>query len=110
MIDRTQRELTDENIKKIAETYHAWRGDKGADRYEDVAGFCKVVRLEVIAKHSFVLTPGRYVGTEAVTADDESLVDRIAQLTNDLHEQFRESHQLELAIRENLKRLRHASQ
>ena len=65
MIDRVHRELTDEDIAKIAGTYHAWRGDKGAGKYADVPGFCKAAKLDDIRKHGHVLTPGRYVGAEA---------------------------------------------
>src|SRR5437016_9327351 len=66
MVDRTHRELTDEEIAKIAGTYHAWRGDKDAGEYADVPGFSKTAKLADIRKHGHVLTPGRYVGTEAV--------------------------------------------
>jgi hypothetical protein len=65
MADRTHRELTDDDIAKIAGTYHAWRGEKDAGEYEDVPGFCKSATLEEIRKHGHVLTPGRYVGAEA---------------------------------------------
>ncbi|CDM65394.1 type I restriction-modification system methyltransferase subunit [Pyrinomonas methylaliphatogenes] len=62
MVDRTHRELTDEDIQKIADTYHAWRGEKEAGEYRDVPGFCKSATLEEIRKHGYVLTPGRYIG------------------------------------------------
>ena len=63
LIDRVHRELTEEDVTKIASTYHAWRGDKKAGDYEDVAGFCKSATLEEIQSHGHVLTPGRYVGS-----------------------------------------------
>ena len=72
MIDRRHRELTDEDINKIASVYHAWRGEGG--KYEDVPGFCKVVKLEDIRKHEYILTPGRYVGAEEVEEDDEAFL------------------------------------
>src|SRR6266545_4203738 len=62
MVDRTHRELTQEDIAKIAGTYHAWRGEKQAGAYADVPGFCKSAVLEDIRKHGHVVTPGRYVG------------------------------------------------
>ncbi len=67
------RELTDEDIAKIADTYHAWRGEQDAGEYADVPGFCKSVTLEEIREHGHVLTPGRYVGAEAVEDDGEPL-------------------------------------
>jgi type I restriction-modification system DNA methylase subunit len=73
MVDCTHRELTDEDIAKIARTYHAWRGDPDAGAYEDVAGFCKSATLEEIRQHGHVLTPGRYVGAEAVEDDGEAV-------------------------------------
>ncbi|RKG68508.1 SAM-dependent DNA methyltransferase [Corallococcus sp. CA054B] len=106
MIDRTHRELTDEDIARVAGTYHAWRGDKGAGKYEDVAGFCKAARLEEISSHGFVLTPGRYVGAEDVQDDDEPFAVRFQRLTSTLEAQFAEGALLEAAIRENLGRLR----
>lgn len=73
LVDRTRREFSDEDIAKIADTYHAWRGEAAAierrGAYEDIPGFCKSATLEEIAEHGHVLTPGRYVGTEAVEDD-----------------------------------------
>ena len=65
MVDRRHRELTPEDIKKISDTYHAWRGepvDGQKVEYKDVAGFCKAVKLEEIRKQGHILTPGRYIG------------------------------------------------
>ena len=65
MIDRTRRDLSPEDIARVADTYHAWRGGKGqGEGYADVPGFCKSASLEEIRKHGHVLTPGRYVGAE----------------------------------------------
>lgn len=61
MVDRVHRELTDEEIQKIADTYHAWRGNPDAGEYRDIPGFCKSATLEEIRRHGYVLTPGRYV-------------------------------------------------
>ena len=65
MADRTHRDFAREDIDRIASAYHAWRGEKGTDDYEDVPGFCKSASLEEVRKHGCVLTPGRYVGAEA---------------------------------------------
>ena len=69
MTDRTHLELTDADIAKIAGTYHAWRGEKDAGKYTDVAGFCKSAKKAEVASHGYILTPGRYVGA-AEAADD----------------------------------------
>jgi type I restriction enzyme M protein len=106
MADRTHRELTDEDIAKIAGTYHAWRGDKECkQKYEDVAGFCKAAKLEEIRKHGHVLTPGRYVGAEEVEDDGEAFEDKMKRLVKTLKEQCAEGTKLDKAIWENLKGL-----
>lgn len=103
--DRVHRELTDEEIARIAGTYHAWRGDSGAGKYEDVPGFCKSADVEEIRKNGYVLTPGRYVGAEAAEDDGEPFEEKMRRLTAQLAEQFRESARLEAEIRANLKGL-----
>ncbi|MBI4025538.1 MAG: N-6 DNA methylase, partial [Verrucomicrobia bacterium] len=105
MIDRVHAELTGEAIQKIAGTYHAWRGDKGACKYEDVAGFCKSAKLDAIRTHGHVLTPGRYVGAAEVEDDGEPFDAKMKRLTSKLEEQFSESAKLEKVIRANLKGL-----
>ena len=107
LIDRVHRELNDEDIARIAGTYHAWRGDKGAGKYQDEPGFCKNVKLEEIAGHGFVLTPGRYVGAAEVEDDGEPFEDKMARLTAELEGQFSEAARLEKEIRKNLKGLRY---
>jgi len=101
MIDRTHRELNDEDIAKIADTYHAWRGEGG--EYGDVRGFCKSVKLDEVRKHGHILTPGRYVGVEIEEEDDEVFEEKMKKLTAELGEQFKESEKLEKDIKENLK-------
>ena len=86
MVDRTHRELTDEEIARIASIYHAWRGETGAGEYAEVPGFCKSATLEEVRNHGHVLTPGRYVGVEAQADDGESLEARMNRLTSALRE------------------------
>ena len=105
MVDRTHRELTDEDIARIAQTYHAWRGEKGAGEYTDVPGFCKAAPLEEVRKHGHVLTPGRYVGAEAQEDDGEPFADKMKRLVAELRQQQAEAAKLDAAIAENLKEL-----
>jgi len=105
MIDRVHRELTDEDLAKIAGVYHAWRGDKGAGKYADVAGFCKAARLDDIRKHGHVLTPGRYVGAEAQEDDGEPFDEKMKRLIAQLRDQQAEAAKLDTAIVANLKEL-----
>jgi len=106
MVDRTHRELTKGDIARIAGTYHAWRGDKNANKkYEDVPGFCKSAPLEEIRKHGYVLTPGRYVGAEAVPEDTEPFEEKMKRLTAQLRGQMAEARRLDETIIANLKHL-----
>ena len=103
MIDRVHRELTDTEIKRIADTYHAWRGDAGAGEYTDLPGFCKSTELDAILEQDCVLTPGRYVGIEAVADEDDTPFEvQIAQLSEKLYEQLAESERLSATIKKNL--------
>jgi type I restriction enzyme M protein len=102
MVDRTHRELVEEDITRIAGTYHAWRGEARANAYQDIPGFCKSATTEEIASHGYLLTPGRYVGTEELEDDGEPFEEKMARLTAKLEEQFQESAKLEAAIRKNL--------
>ncbi len=105
LVDRTHRELSDEEIARIAAIFHAWRGEPGSSPYEDVPGFCKSATTEEIAGNGYVLTPGRYVGAEEAEDDDEPFEEKMARLVATLEEQFAESGRLEAAIRKNLKGL-----
>jgi type I restriction enzyme M protein len=105
LIDRVHRELTDADIEKIVAAYHAWRGEKGAGKYEDVAGFCKSAITTEIAAHGHVLTPGRYVGAEEVEDDGEPFEEKMARLVAELNGQFAESAKLERTIKMNLRGL-----
>jgi type I restriction enzyme M protein len=103
MVDRVRRELSDEDIQKIARIFHAWRGQKEAGEYEDIKGFCKSVTLEEVREHEYILTPGRYVGIEETEDDGEAFADKMARLTSELAEQFAKSRELEEEIRKNLR-------
>ncbi len=103
MVTRRNREFSDEDIAKVANTYASWKAQNG--KYEDVLGFAKSASLDDIKEHDFVLTPGRYVGFEAEEEDDEAFEKKMQRLTKDLNEQFTKSHELEAKIKENLKRI-----
>lgn len=104
MVDRTHREFNEEDIKKIAGTYHAYRGTN-EDKYEDVAGYCKVATTEDISKNDYVLTPGRYVGLAEQEDDGEPYEVKMKRLTGELKEQFEESDRLQSEIKDVLKGL-----
>ncbi len=99
LVDRTHRELTADDIARIASTYHAWRGDAGADGYRDVPGFVRSAAIEEIAQHGYVLTPGRYVGAEPREDDGEPFQQKMARLTRELEEQFAQASALQDEIR-----------
>jgi len=103
METRRLRVLSDEDIARIAGAYHAWRNHDGG--YEDVPGFAKAATLEQIRRHEFVLTPGRYVGTEEADADDEPIDDKIARLSSELFVEFDRGRELENEVRRRLERL-----
>ena len=117
MVDRTHREGTQADIDRIAGTYHAWRGDSPAEagrakagkgtkaKYADVAGFCKAAKLDEVRKHGHVLTPGRYVGAEAVEDDGEPFDEKMKRLTKRLRDQMAEAQKLDAAIEANLRGL-----
>lgn len=105
LVDRTRRELTDVEIGKIAETYHAWRGEKEADAYADVPGFCKSASLDDIRKHGYVLTPGRYVGAAAQEEDREPFEEKMLRFSTLWREQRAEATRLDAVIEDNLKEL-----
>ena len=102
MISRVQAELTDEVIERIAGMVAAWRSEEGASDYQDIAGYCRSVKLEEIAEHGHVLTPGRYVGAEEVEDDDEAFADKMQKLTEKLGEQMAKGAELDVLIRQKL--------
>ncbi|MEW6061225.1 MAG: class I SAM-dependent DNA methyltransferase [Bacteroidota bacterium] len=112
MIDRVHRELTEEDIQKIAGTYHAWRGDPSNlstpstnQGYQDTPGFCKSATLEEIRKHGHILTPGRYVGAAEVEDDGEPFEEKMKRLTATLRQQMEQSKKLDETIWTNLKEI-----
>ncbi|MGN9918461.1 type I restriction-modification system subunit M [Micromonospora palomenae] len=106
MVSRTEREYTDEDIRRIADIYRTWRGADKTIEYADVPGFCKSATLDEIREHDFILTPGRYVGAADVdTSDDEPTEEKIARLTKELFAHFDESARLEAVVREQLRRI-----
>ena len=103
MINRRNKEFSDDDIALITDTYHAWRNIGGP--YEDKPGFCKAATLDEVRKNNYVLMPGRYVGTETEEDDGIPFDDKMKALTAKLAEQFARGRKLESLIRENLKRI-----
>ena len=115
MVDRTHRELTGDDITRIADTYHAWRGEAvnspfptgegQGEGYADIPGFCRSAPLDEVRKHGHVLTPGRYVGAEAQEDDGEPFAEKMARLATQWREQQAEAGRLDAAIEANLRGL-----
>ena len=101
---RRLRVLSDDDIAKIADTYHSWRNHDGG--YEDVPGFAKAASLDEIKAHDFVLTPGRYVGAEEAELDDEPIEEKIERLKKELFAEFERGRELEEKVRRQLGRLK----
>ncbi len=100
MVTRRLRELSDSDIKKIADTYHNYQN---GENYDNIKGFCYSANTEEISSNDYVLTPGRYVGVEDTLDDGIPFEEKMKQLTSELSKQFEESHKLEDEIRKNLK-------
>ncbi len=105
MIDRSHKELTDEEIKKISDTYHTWRGELKNKKYQDIQGFCKSASLEEIKKYQYVLTPGQYVGAEEEEEDLEDFEKKMNHLTSKFLEQMEDGRKLDQDIKKNLESL-----
>lgn len=103
MIDRTHRVFTDEDITRIAGTYHDWRNKDG--KYEDIKGFCKSATLEEVQKHKYVLTPGRYVGVPDGVDDGVSFDEKMKQMTAELKGQLDEEQRLNTEMKKQLKKV-----
>jgi len=105
LVDRTRRELSDDDVARIAATYHAWRGEADAGTYADIPGFCKAASLDEVRKHGHVLTPGRYVGVVAQAEESEPFAEKMQRLAAQWREQRAQAAELDSAIERNLKAL-----
>lgn len=102
MISRVHKELMTDDIAEIAGTYHAWRGEKDAGKYEDKAGYCKSASLEDIKANDYVLTPGRYVGAAEIEDDGIPFEVKMSELSQTLYQQMQEANKLDAVIKQNL--------
>lgn len=107
MVTRKLRAFSEEDIDKVADAYHQWRNIGG--NHQDIDGFCKNASLELVEEQKYVLTPGRYVGSEAEKDDGVLFEDKMAALTVKLNEQFIRSNELQQLIQQNLKTLTNGS-
>ncbi len=103
LVDRTHRDFTQEDIKKIVGTYHEWRQKENT--YEDIRGFCKSATMADIQKHGYVLTPGRYVGIPDSVEDTEPFAEKMTRLTGQLKAQMAEEEKLNEEIKKQLKKV-----
>ena len=101
-ISRNHRELTNEEIKQIASTYHAWRGENYLDEYKNISGFCKSVTIEEVRQNDYNLTPGSYVGVELQGEDNEVFQDKISRLSSQWFKQNSESTEIDHLLSSNL--------
>jgi len=108
MSSRTQRSFSSDDISRIANTYHIWRGQKKSEKYEDIVGFCKSATLKEVAAHNYVLTPGRYIGTETEEQNPECFESKMQNLVDKLYEQMDSAKQLSSQIQQNLRGLGYA--
>lgn len=97
MVNRSSRAFTDDETSKISHTYQEWKKAEG--NHQDIQGFCKSANLADIAKHNYVLTPGRYVGIPDELEDAVSFEERMQELTMTLGEQMREGQRLDDEIK-----------
>jgi type I restriction enzyme M protein len=104
MISRKQKELTDNDIVVIAETYHKWRGKNAETAYKDIPGFCKSANIEDVRKNKYILTPGRYIDFKETEDDGIAFAEKMKTLTETLAEQMQKANELDIAIKENLKK------
>lgn len=100
-----KKKFTPEQIDQIANIVRAYRGEKGAGKYEDVKGLCKIATIQEVAEAGYSLNPGRYVGTEVIEESEEDFQEKVQNLSSDLEGLFKESAVLEKKIKENLKKI-----
>jgi type I restriction enzyme M protein len=105
MINRRQRELTDQDIEKIGEVYHNWRSKDWNEKYHDIPGFCKSVNIQEIRKNNHILTPGRYIDFKEAEDDDITFEEKMKDLTAKLKEQMQKADSIDVMIKENLKKI-----
>jgi type I restriction enzyme M protein len=103
LISRKNKAFTDEDISKISQVYHNWRNLDC--KYEDIQGFCKSATIKEVEDNNYVLTPGRYVGTEDIEDDGVSFEDKAAAISQNLFNFFKESNELQERIKQNLKKV-----
>jgi len=121
MVDRTIKELTNEDIAHITQTYHVWRGEEvtseattrhseldSEPKYQDIAGYCKSATLADMKANDYVLTPGRYVGAAELEDDGIPFETKMTELSQTLYSQMSQAEELDKAIRQNLEALGYA--
>ncbi len=110
MISRRQKELTDDDILKIATVYHNWRslpakGEPAKELYKDIPGFCKAVNISEIRKNNYILTPGRYIDFVEAEDDGVAFEDKMKKLTETLGEQMNKAAELDKELKKNLAKI-----
>jgi type I restriction enzyme M protein len=102
-VEKVHRDFSKEDILKIAGTYHAWRGEKDVGKYEDISGYCLSAKIKDIQQNGYVLTPGRYVGSEEIDDNDDVFNLKMQLLTKQLNEQMIKGVELDELINQKLK-------
>ena len=105
MISRKQKELSENDLEKISETYHNWRGKEHINSYKDIPGFCKSANIQDIRKNNYILTPGRYIDFKEIEDDGIAFDEKMMKLINTLREQMQEARTIDDNIITNLKKI-----
>lgn len=103
MISRKQKELTENDIQKISDTYHNWRNKN--DSYKDIPGFCKAANIQEIRKNNHILTPGRYIDFKEIEEDDQTFHEKMTYLTATLKEQMKKAGEIDNKVKESLRKI-----